>query len=322
MERESTESPLSGRHKSLATPAVRRISKENGVDISEIRGTGKDGRVTKEDVQLHIDSQRISDVAVAQPSLSASQPDASNTRAALQELPLIGNRKAMFRAMSSAWNVPHFAYTDEIDVTEIDKIRSNLQSVVASRLQDSKYRLTLLPFLLKALSMALQHHALFRSTLDAERMVLQQSEEHRLSIAVASPRGLITPTLPGDIRDLSVLDIQRHISHLQERTNSERGLSLQEMGKGATVTLSNIGSVGGTSTFPIIPPTGQLLIGALGRAKILPRFDALDNIVKAKVMTASFTADHRVVEGVELARFVDDWKQLIENPTSWLVELR
>lgn len=239
-------------------------------------------------------------------------------------MPLSGTRKAMFRAMSATWSAPHFLYAEEIDVTALNKVRAHLQARLSAEAREGPaVKLTLLPFLIKAMSMVMDQHPLFRSTLDTERMELRQSEAHRFSMALASTRGLVTPALPGDVRNQSVLDVARNVAHLQQRGSSERGLSPADLGAGgATVTLSNIGSVGGTYTFPLLPPTGQLVIGGLGRARTLPRFDANDNIVKATVLTASFVADHRVVEGAELARFVDAWKRRVEDPSSWILEMR
>jgi 2-oxoisovalerate dehydrogenase E2 component (dihydrolipoyl transacylase) len=179
----------------------------------------------------------------------------------------------------------------------------------------------MLPFLLKALSMALSRHAIFRSILNEETMSLHEKEQHSISIALSSSRGLLTPTLPCDVRQASILDIAVQIQSLQ-RIITERGLTQSEMGSGATVTLSNIGNIGGLYTFPLIPPTGQLIIGAVGRSRVMPRFDGKGDLVKALILPASFSADHRVVEGVELASFVQDWKLLLENPSSWLLRMR
>jgi 2-oxoisovalerate dehydrogenase E2 component (dihydrolipoyl transacylase) len=305
----SDESKTSGT--SLATPAVRRIVREHGVNLNAVNGTGKSGRITKEDVQAYLSSASTS-------SSSSSRSSHNSTETVIK--PLSGNRKAMYKAMSKTWTIPHFGYSDDIDITRLDQMRKEMQVAISSR-GESTIKLTMLPFLLKALSLALHRHAIFRSTLNEETMALHEKDQHNISIALSSSRGLLTPTLSGDISQASVMDIAEQIQSLQ-RIIIERGLNSSEMGSGATVTLSNIGNIGGLYTFPLIPPTGQLILGAVGRSRIMPRFDEEGDLVKALILPASFSADHRVVEGVELARFVQDWKQLLENPSTWLLQLR
>jgi 2-oxoisovalerate dehydrogenase E2 component (dihydrolipoyl transacylase) len=226
----------------------------------------------------------------------------------------------MFKAMSTTWTIPHFGYSDDIDITRLDQIRKEMQMTMIPG-QQQPIKLTMLPFLLKAMSMAMYQHPIFRSTLNHQDMSLRESQRHQVSIALSSPRGLLTPTLGMDLRTSTIIDIAQQVAHLQ-KTSTERGLNQAEMGSGATMTLSNIGNIGGLYTFPLIPPTGQLAIGAVGRSRVVPRFDSQGNLVKALLLPVSFSADHRVVEGVELAQFVQDWKQLLENPSSWLLTLR
>lgn len=309
----------SGSTPSLATPAVRRIIRENGIKIDDLIGTGKAGRITREDVQGYLSSQDA--------HLSASRTQASSEMPfEMTTVPLTGNRKAMYKAMSTTWNIPHFGYSDEIDVTRLDSIRKEMQATLSSQVTNldsvngSPIKLTLLPLLLKALSITLDKHPIFRSTLDEKNMTLIEKQQHCISIALSSPRGLLTPTLPGDVRQATIYDIAQQVNRLQG-ISADRGLTSGEMGSGATITLSNIGNIGGIFTFPLIPPTGQLVIGAIGRSRYLPRFDQEGELIKALILPVSFSADHRVVEGVELARFVQDWKVLIENPSSWLLQM-
>lgn len=322
------------RFATLATPAVRRLTREKGVHIEEIQGTGKDGRVTKEDVQHFVSSRTQGHQTALDPSMAPendTNPSMTNSGLFTDTIPITGVRKAMFKAMSSTWTAPHFGYSDEIDVTELEAIRNRIIQgneirTVGQLLKESENgepKLTLLPFLLKALSIALTDHPLFRSILDSKSMTLKQTEEHRLSIAFASSKGLLTPALKGDVRSQSIMDIARQIGNLQ-KIGASRNLTQNELGAGATITLSNIGSIGGTHTFPLIPPTGQMIIGAIGRTKVLPRFEgdpANGKIKPAIILPISFSADHRIVEGVELARFVTDWKRLLENPMSWIVKM-
>lgn len=320
---ESDTSFSSSRFKTLATPAVRRLTRENGVQIEDVRGTGKDGRVTKEDVQQFIASKSQDQQKEFHSPL---QLEENASQFITESIPITGVRKAMFKAMSNTWTAPHFGYSDEVDVTELEEIRKRIAKVNGkgtNQIINEEPKMTLLPFLLKALSITLNDHPLFRSILDTQSMSLKQAKEHRISIAFASSKGLLTPTLQGDVRSLSIIDIARQIGNLQS-IGASRNLTQSEMGSGATITLSNIGSIGGTHTFPLIPPTGQMIIGAIGRTRILPRFEgdpSNGKVRPATILPISFSADHRIVEGIELAKFVNDWKKLLEDPTSWIVKM-
>jgi 2-oxoisovalerate dehydrogenase E2 component (dihydrolipoyl transacylase) len=299
-----------GKHASLATPAVRRITREEGIDIASVPGTGKDGRVTKEDVLGFVARRKEGGSSSGAPAPAPAAPQAGE-----QVVEMSSIRRAMFKGMTATWAVPHFGYSEEVDVTELDALRKSLAVATGSKL-------TLLPFLLKALSLVLPEHPLFRSTLDAASTPakLRQRDSHDVSLALSSPFGLLTPSLP-DLRTLSILEIAAHIASLQSKA-SAGPLSRADMGRPATLTLSNIGAVGGTAAAPLLPPTGQLAIGAVGRTKLLPRYDAAGNIVPRLLLPTSWSADHRVVEGAELARLVAQWKEMCEQPQSWLARLR
>lgn len=220
-------------------------------------------------------------------------------------------------------------------------------------------RITLLPLLVKSLSTALREHPIFTCMLDKssprEEPSLVRRTSHDISIAVSSPSpsgGLFTPVLRS-VDSQSVFSIASNLTHLQSFVSDSSSASssstipkfpIQFQGPGS-ITLSNIGAIGGTSTHPVIPPTGQLAIGATGRVRVEPRFAKGTEEERAKqvargqkdpvemgaggrqhdwkieprlVMDVSFTADHRIVEGVELARLVETWKNVIEDPTRLL----
>jgi 2-oxoisovalerate dehydrogenase E2 component (dihydrolipoyl transacylase) len=359
----------------LATPAVRRISRENDVDLRQVKGTGKDGRITKEDMLNYVQSAgaRGKDVpgelsaAAAGQQLqqqgSAASPAAST---APEELPLDPIRRAMFRAMTATLQVPHFAFSEEIDVTALEDFRKTLSDNVPSRYRKTLRRgesedsvaaraeadaqidkITMLPLLVKALSLALEEYPLFRSYLSIPKDAadakaassgarLLRRDTHDISIALSTPHGLLTPALRS-VESQSVYSLASRISQLQTRGSSAKGLPAADLRATGTISLSNIGAVGGgTYTHPLLPPTGQLAIGALGRTRALPRFASEtpgwkeemalvtdpDAVVRRLIMPVSFTGDHRVVEGAELAKFVLRWKELVEKPQLWLGLLR
>ncbi|KAJ1600270.1 hypothetical protein NDA14_004984 [Ustilago hordei] len=335
-------SHLNGNHV-LATPAVRRVSRDHNIDLAHVPGTGKDGRITKEDVLNFVQNGReastksSSTAASSLPSTPSTASTASTASTSAQEperttqvIDLTPVQRSMFKAMTATLATPHFAYSDEVDVTHLDQVRQVLSKSIPDRYTsagDSSFsKLTLLPFLVKAMSLALKDHPMFRSTVNGDQKLVRRSS-HDISIAITSKVGLLTPCIM-DCQVKSVLDLSGCIARLQKLALSSRGLSPSDLRATGTVTLSNVGAVGGgTYTHPLLPPTGQLVIGALGRSRILPRFASeipslgvsdQDKIVRRLIMSVSFTADHRVVEGADLARLVNRWKHLVENPSLWI----
>ncbi|GAA6015161.1 hypothetical protein JCM10207_003622 [Rhodosporidiobolus poonsookiae] len=363
----------------FATPATRRIAREKGVDLAQVQGTGKGGRITNEDVLAAVDSaSKPPSSSTSMPSSSA--PSISPRPASLSEtFPLSPTRRAMFRAMTAALSIPHFAYSDTLDVTALERLRLKLshniplrfrktlspaeEAVLARqavwgttgttmRVEEARRidRVTLLPLLLKALSLAVAEHPLFLCTLNPpassasfEEPHLVRRTSHDLSVALSSPSpagGLFTPVLR-TVDTSSVFDLASQLAFLQSclpSPSSETGAPKfppEHQGAG-TLTLSNVGVVGGRGTHPVIPPTGQLAIGAVGRVRVEPRFVRGEEEERARrvargveeddatrewkveprlVLDASFSADHRVVEGVELARLVETWKRIVEEPS-------
>ncbi|GAA5871815.1 hypothetical protein JCM1840_004008 [Sporobolomyces johnsonii] len=383
-ERSSRPSPLSA-HDSigvLATPATRRLAREHGVDLSLVNGTGKDGRITKGDILEFAPSDEHPAPSSASFAPSPSEPAAPSpaSRVPSEPIPLSSIRRAMFRAMTASLAIPHFAYSETIDVTHLERVRLALNShiplkyrktlsqadeVALSRMQQwgevegssrvpEEYRfdrVTLLPLLLKSLSAAMHEHPLFCCTLSpppsaspspSDEPQLLRRTSHDISIAVSSPSpsgGLFTPVLRS-ISTLSLYSLASHLAHIQHIVSaSPLGSAAPKFppayqGSG-TLTLSNIGAVGGRTTHPVVPPTGQLAIGALGRVRVEPKFVGAEEgtarrvaqgveeedggrewkVEPRLVMDVTFTADHRVVEGVELARLVETWKGFIEEPS-------
>ncbi|BGP43832.1 hypothetical protein JCM10449v2_007889 [Rhodotorula kratochvilovae] len=356
----------------LATPGTRRFAREHGVDIAQVKGTGKNGRITKEDVLTHTKGATTTAEKPAAPTTKPSAPTAAlSPPTDATSIPLSSTRRAMFRAMTSSLAIPHFAYSDTLDVTELERLCRSLTSNIpaqfrktlmaadqaslarqahwggslsVSQVEESRRidRVTLLPLLLKALSLALAEHPLFLHSLNAPSSTspeptLSRRPSHDISVALSSPSpagGLFTPVLRA-VEHSSVFTLASQLAGLQACLSPSGAARFPPEHSGAgTITLSNVGVVGGRGTHPVIPPTGQLAIGAVGRVRVEPRFfaaqeDAAKRVAQGVeedggrewkveprlVLDASFTADHRVVEGVELARLVETWKRIVEEPS-------
>lgn len=310
----SSKPPSRGHKGSLATPAIRHMTKEHNLNIEDIEGTGKDGRVLKEDIFKHVEAQK-------QPQSQAqSQPPAAAAALATKEdkkVPLTPVQTQMFKLMTKSLNIPHFLYTCATDMTAIIDTRKRLNAKAASKEQ----KLTHLPFVIKALSLALQHHPLLNSSLDTKdpkKPELVYRASHNFGVAIDAPSGLLVPVLK-DVQTLSITEISSRLRELSEKAKTNK-LSPGDF-SGATFTVSNIGSVGGGVVAPVISEPQVAILG-IGRSKIVPAFNDHEELVKKEELTLSWSADHRVVDGAECARCAERVKAYLEDPGSMVVGMR
>ncbi|XP_036199556.1 lipoamide acyltransferase component of branched-chain alpha-keto acid dehydrogenase complex, mitochondrial isoform X2 [Myotis myotis] len=297
---EHTHQEIKG-HKTLATPAVRRLAMENNIKLSEVVGSGKDGRILKEDILNFLEKQTG---AILPPSPKAEimppppkpkdkplpTPVAKPVVFTGQDRtePVTGFQKAMVKTMTAALKIPHFGYCDEVDLTELVKLREELKPVASAR----GIRLSFMPFFMKA--------------------------SHNIGVAMDTEQGLIVPNVK-NVQVRSVVDIAAELNRLQ-KLGSTGQLSTADL-TGGTFTLSNIGSIGGTYAKAVILPP-EVAIGALGSIKALPRFNQKGDVYKAQIMNVSWSADHRVIDGATMSRFSNLWKSYLENPASMLLDLK
>lgn len=307
----STAAPVSSHLKSLATPAVRRISREMGIDISQVKGTGKDGRVLKEDVVNH----------AKQPSSPTATPAQISFVPTLEEsiVPLTPIQKQMFKTMTRSLNIPHFLYSDEVCLDRLAELRARLKPQV----QQMGIKLTFMPFFIKALSLSLAKYPLLNARVITESNgsngpALLYRKAHNIGIAMDTPSGLLVPNIK-NVEHLSILEIAQQLNRLQQ-LGSQGKLATTDL-KGGTITLSNIGNVGGTYVAPVIVDS-EVAIGGIGKSRVLPRYDAYMNLKPSTILNTSWSGDHRVVDGVTMARLVDSWKSYVEDPTAMLLHLK
>lgn len=305
-----------GKHASLATPAVRHMIKDLNLTIEDIEGSGRDGRVLKEDVQKHVKRAKESLGSVA--AAAASTSTNITKQAADQTKPLTPIQTAMFKQMTRSLSIPHFLYTDSVDFTALNVLRKKFNAH-----KDNKAdRLTTFPFIIKAVSLALQEFPQLNAHLDTTtnpdkpQMVIKAS--HNLGVAVDSPSGLLVPVIR-DVQTLSIEAITAELSRLSSLARSGK-LTSADL-SGATFTLSNIGSIGGTAVAPVIV-TPQVGILGIGRAKTVPAFGENGEIVKKDECVFSWSADHRVIDGAMAARCAEAVRKNLENIENMFVRLR
>ena len=312
----------SGRAAAVATPAVRRIAREHDLDIRTVRGTGKDGRVSKEDIIAFVERSTSGSgllAPVVPGTASAAARSAYTPRptglAADVTQPVRGLARAMVKSMTAAWAVPHLGFSDEVRLDALLAARDSLRPLAAAR---GVPKLTALPFILKAVSLALADFPALNAHAAADGSTVTQRAAHNLGVAVDSPRGLIVPVI-ADVRARSVLDVAGELSRLQAAAAAGR-LNEADL-SGGTFTLSNVGALGGTHLAPVLV-VPQVAIAALGRTARVPRFASPESsaVVAAHILPLSLAADHRVVDGASVARFAAALKAALENPLPWLVE--
>ncbi|MCK2148812.1 dihydrolipoyllysine-residue acetyltransferase [Marinobacter alexandrii] len=301
-----------------ASPAVRRLVREHSLNLADISGSGKDGRVLKADVLAHLDTPATKPESQA-PSADAKPAPTSGHRQAAGEQevrvePIKGMKAAMARNMvTSATTIPHFIYSEDIDVTDLLALREKLK--VEAEAKGS--RLTLMPFFMKAMALAVQEFPVLNSRINDDVSEIHYLSQCNIGMAVDGKAGLMVPNVKG-VESLTMLGVADEVARLTEAARS--GRVSQEDLKGGTITISNIGALGGTYASPIINAP-EVAIVALGRTQKLPRFDANGQVVERAIMTVSWAGDHRIIDGGTIARFCNRWKSYLESPQSMLLHM-
>ncbi len=297
-----------------AAPAVRRLLREHGLSLEEVPGSGRQGRVLKEDV-LAYQASATPRQAEADVRGTAEAPAADGTAGGEVRIePLRGVRAVMAKRMvEAASTIPHFQYGEEIDVTELLALRERLKPLAAA----AETRLTLMPFFMKAMALAVREAPILNARLNDDVSEIHYLPSVNVGMAVDSRAGLLVPNVKG-VEGLSLLEVAAEIQRLTEAARA--GKVSQEDLKGGTISISNIGALGGTYAAPIINAP-EVAIVAIGKTQWLPRFDAEDRVVKRAMMTVTWAGDHRLIDGGTIARFCNAWKGYLEAPETMLLHL-
>ena len=289
--------------KALATPAVRRVARELGIDINQVHGTGRGGRVTAADVQAFGGPT----TAVAQPAARAATPplpaatidsDGVTERIAIRSV-----RRTIAQALNrSVRTAVHFTVTDEADVTALDRKRREYTTVLGRKL-------SFMPIVLAAICKALRQHPLLNANVDDEKQEILVKGVINLGIAVDTDHGLMVPVIR-DADKRSIAELGDAVADVARRAR-DRSIAREEL-IGGTFTISNVGSFGGMHATPIINYP-EVAIIAIGRAK--ERVLVNEGMFYAGwIMPLSVSSDHRVVDGAESARFLSTVVRLLEQP--------
>jgi 2-oxoisovalerate dehydrogenase E2 component (dihydrolipoyl transacylase) len=300
--------PTGDSYKVLTTPAVRKMAREHDLDLAIIEGTGKQGRVLKEDVLgfLAGDKSAAPEQSVAAKAIVAEPVDRTE--------PIKGVRKIMAERMSEAVStIPHFTYVDEVDVTQLMDLRQNLKDSYGT----DELKITLMPLFIKALSLAIKEFPILNSRTNDDFNELTYVGSHNIGMAVDGKTGLLVPNVK-NVQQLGVLDIAREVMRLTAAARSGK-IDPNDL-SGGTITISNIGAIGGTAATPIINKPGVAIV-ALGKIQSLPRYNDQGELVARKIMTVSWSGDHRVIDGGTIARFNNLWTRYLENPSTMFVAM-
>ncbi|WP_258806551.1 dihydrolipoyllysine-residue acetyltransferase [Pseudidiomarina sp. CB1] len=300
--------------KAIASPAVRRRARELDVDISQVPGSGAKGRVMKEDVENFVARGSTTGEATTSQSTSDSAAKPAATSGGTRTEAIRGVKAAMAKAMTeSVSTIPHFTYADEFDLTNVMALQKQLKE----RYKDEGIRITMMPFFIKALSLALKEFPIMNAQVNADCTEITYFDDHNIGMAVDTKIGLLVPNVK-QVQNKSIIDIANEVTRLTQA--AREGRVAQEDMKGGTISISNIGVIGGTVATPIINKPEAAIV-ALGKVQELPRFDAQGNVVARKIMNVSWSGDHRIIDGGTIARFNKRWQEYLEDPTSMLVHM-
>lgn len=287
----------------LATPSTRMLAKQLGVDINVLRGTGPGGRITDEDVRKATEKPAVPPIQAAPPKVPA---------AAEERLPLRGTRKTIAEhLMASLSRTAHVTLIDDVDLTELAALRDRVNRKLAGTA-----KVSYLAFMVKAVVAALKSHPILNASVDDEKGEIVIKKYYNIGIAVDTDRGLIVPVLK-DADKKSIIEISRELVHIIELTR-EGKIGLEQL-KGGTFTIANIGSIGGLFSTPIINYPESAII-EMQQIRDSPRI-VNGTVAIRKAMYLPLTVDHRIIDGAEGQRFLNDLKRYLEDPDLLLVNM-
>lgn len=295
-----------GQAASAAGPAVRRLARQLGVDLRQVRPSGEGGRITADDVQAFVRETNEQVAAGAPRGVTPPGQPTSDAHGIVRVEKMSRMRQAIARNMVLSYTtIPQLTNFDDADVTELEEMRSQSKDDYAAR----GIKLTAMPFLIKAVASSLRKHPVINASVDMADHQVIYKEYVNVGVAVDTDRGLVVPVL----RSADRKSIAQIAAELERIANMARDgeLSLDDM-TGGTFTISNLGAIGGTYSTPIINPP-EVAILLVGRSRMAPQMKGA-GVEGRLMMPLSITYDHRVVDGAAAARFLNEVKSYLSAP--------
>jgi pyruvate dehydrogenase E2 component (dihydrolipoamide acetyltransferase) len=302
--------------KILATPSTRRLARELGVDLNGVPGSGLAGRVTRDDV-MSAKGPKTSAPQTTHISAPASFPKpayVSPAGAQEERVPLLGVRKKIAENLQKAKQIiPHFTLMDEADVTQLVGFRESLKEAA----EKAGTKVTYMPFVMKALIATIREFPMFNASIDDAAGEIVYKKYFNIGFAADTPNGLLVPVIK-QADQKTIMDLSKDIVDLSTRARDGK-LKLDEM-KHATITVTNIGSVGGTYATPVI---NHPEVAIFGMYKISDKLvlSADGKVSVRKVMNFTVTCDHRLIDGAVAARFLKAFINRIQNPGVLMLDM-
>ncbi|OQW54412.1 MAG: hypothetical protein A4S09_05915 [Proteobacteria bacterium SG_bin7] len=297
----------------LATPGTRRLAREMGVDINKISGTGNAGRVTREDIIKTTEAAVPAGPASYAPTISVPTMARNTTPGAEERVPLKGIRRKIAESMQlSKRIIPHFTIMDEANVTKLFEMRNSLKPMA----EKQGIKITYLPFVMKALIATAREFPMFNASIDDNAHEIVYKKFFNIGFAADTPNGLLVPVVK-DADHKTILQMSKEIVELSGKARDGK-LALEDM-KGASMTITNIGSIGGNYATPIINHPEVIILG-MYKMTDKPHWNG-SAFVPIKSMNFTVTADHRLIDGAVAANFLKAFINRIENPSVLMLDM-
>ena len=297
--------PPTETRKPHASPSVRRFARELNVDLAQVSGSGSKKRILKEDVKSFVNAMLSHQKPAPYPA-SEKQIDFSRF-GEIKTLKLKRIQRVTATKMKQAWlTIPHVTQHDEADVEALETLRKSMQA----KAEQERLKLTVLPFLIKALAMTATVFPKFLSSLNEATMTLTMKQYCHIGIAVDTPQGLVRPVLK-NADQKSIFEIAGELSELSERARNS-SLRLTDI-EGGCISITSLGNIGGTSFTPIVVPSEVAVLG-ISRIFVKPAWDG-ERFVPRRSLPLDLSYDHRVINGADAARFLVHFCRLLGDPT-------
>ena len=286
------------RGKVLTSPSIRRLAAEQGVDLSQVPGSGRSGRITRKDFDTF--------------TQTASAPSTLQPQTAVTEIKLAGIRKQIAQKMqASKRSIPHFSYVEEMDVTNLEELRQHLNE---SR-SEHQPKLSVLPFLMRALVKAVARYPQCNATFDENSGIIKQFAGVHLGIAAQTDKGLSVPVVK-HAESLGLWELADRM--IQVSSQAKAGTATRDILTGSTITLSSLGKLGGVVSTPVInaPEVCIIAVNKIVERPVVQQ----GQVAIRKMMNLSSSFDHRIVDGYDAAEMMQYIKAMIEHPATLFIE--